>query len=329
MVKVRFHAYSNGIKEVKMIQRAFTIVEILVVVAVIATLVAILLVSVQGSTDAAKSIRTAANLKQIGSWMQLWSGGNGDYILPSQFDFVDEAAAGKAVSARLSPSSQDDNPHDDIVRGQYQGTWSDLLWVDNNLHTAYGLGVGLDGSGMDDNMILKWQFDSPDNGIFDELSAFEHPFRSALENTRGPEKGISGYFAANDFFDSRSDNDIGDEDSTSRVDKYYTYAMISSPAQSVYLIDSMAGETISDGPEPWVYDFDIDSEGQMIAPDAVTYGEVDYRNGGESNILLLDGAVTAVTPFAERGPQTEGSTDTSLFGKGFRVHQLTKRRPTK
>ncbi len=328
MVKVRFHAYSNGIKEVKMIRRAFTIVEILVVVAVIATLVAILLVSVQGSTDAAKSIRTAANLKQIGSWMQLWSGGNGDYILPSQFDFVDEAAAGKAVSARLSPSSQDDNPHDDIVRGQYQGTWSDLLWVDNNLHIAYGLGVGLDGSGMDDNMILKWQFDSPDNDIFDELSAFEHPFRSALENTRGPEKGISGYFAANDFFDSRSDNDIGEEDSTSRVDKYYTYAMISSPAQSIYLIDSMAGETISDGPEPWVYDFDIDSEGQMIAPDAVTYGEVDYRNGGESNILLLDGAVAAVTPFAERGPQTEGSTDTSLFGKGYRVHQLTKRRPT-
>ena len=311
-----------------MIRRAFTIVEILVVVAVIATLVAILLVSVQGSTDAAKSIRTAANLKQIGSWMQLWSGGNGDYILPSQFDYVDEAAAGKAISVRMSPSSQDDNPHDNITRGQYQGTWSDLLWVDNTLHTAYGLGVDLDGSGMDDSEILKWQFDSPDNDIFDEISAFEHPFRSALENTRGPEKGVSGYFAANDFFDSRSDNDIGAGNSTSKVDKYYTYAMISSPAQSVYLIDSMAGETISDGPEPWVYDFDIDNEGQMIAPDAVTYGEVDYRNGGESNILLLDGAVAAVKPFAERGPQVGGSTDTSLFGRGYRVHQLTKRRPT-
>ena len=309
----------------KQLIRGFTIVEILVVVSVIAILVALLMVAVQSGRGAAKSIRTSANLKQISEWMQLWSGDNQNNILPSQFDYVDEAEAGDNVYARMDEHAADDNAYDDITRLQYQGTWADLLWSYNNLHIEFGLNDFEE----EEAGRLRWKSNSPDNDVYTVYESFDHPFRSALNNTRGPEMGLPGYFAANDFFDSRSDNDT-DGDTDSRIDRYFTYSMIKSPSQSIYLIDSVAGETIGDEPEPWLYDFDHTSEGQIIAPTVDTDGEVDFRNGGECNVLLLDGSITSLLPWTERGPEAApgGGADTSLYGMGYRVHQLTLRRPT-
>jgi hypothetical protein len=105
--------------------------------------------------------------------------------------------------------------------------------------------------------------------------------------------------------------------------------MIHAPARSVYLVDSVAGETIGDEPEPWLYDFFADDTGQLIAPDEDTEGEVDYRYGGECMLLLLDGSTARLTPWPERGPTDlvdPSDVDLSLYGQGYRVHELTKRK---
>ena len=119
--------------------RAFTIVEILVVVSIIAVLVSFLMVALSGSQDAAKTAKVNVKLKEIGQWMSLWSGENNDRVLPSQFDYIDEAASGTPVTIRRDANAPDDNANDAMTRGQYQGTWADILWTDNNMHQTFGL----------------------------------------------------------------------------------------------------------------------------------------------------------------------------------------------
>ncbi len=304
-------------------KRGFTIVEILVVISIIALLAALMLVVINNARGAADSARTTVKLKQITEWMQIWSGNNEDRVLPSQFDQSDEVEAGANVTARLDEHAEDDNLFDNVTRGQYQGTWADLLWVDNTMHQVFGLDDLEEGESH-----LIWATNAPDNDIFDTKESFDHPFRSTLENSRGPYKGLPGFFAANDFFDSRSDDDA-DGDTSSTVDRYYTYAMIHTPARSVYLVDSVAGETIDDDPGPWLYDFDVDADGQVIEPDEPTNGEVDYRYGGECMLLLLDGSTARRAPWPERGPSDlddPKAIDLSLYGRGYRVHELTKRK---
>ena len=304
-------------------KRGFTIVEILVVISIIALLAALMLVVINNVRGAADTAKTTVKLKQITEWMQIWSGTNDDRVLPSQFDHTDEEEAGANVVARLDEHVQDDNLFDDFTRGQYQGTWADVLWVDNTMHQVFGLN-----DMEEDESHLLWSTNAPDNDIYDTKESFDHPFRSTLENSRGPYKGLPGFFAANDFFDSRSDEDV-DGDTPSTVDRYYTYAMIHSPARSVYLVDSVAGETIGDEPAPWLYDFDVDPTGQVVEPDAITQGEVDYRYGGACMLLLLDGSTARRAPWPERGPtdlDDPKAIDLSLYGQGYRVHELTKRK---
>ncbi|MDG1137068.1 MAG: type II secretion system protein [Phycisphaerales bacterium] len=305
-------------------KRAFTLIEILVVVTIIAMLSAILLVAVNSGRGAANTAKTVVKLKQINEWMNLWSGENDNKVLPSQFDYTLEAASGAPISVRRGEHAEDDNPYDDVVRGQYQGTWSDILWTDNGLHRTFGLLDKKEGE-----PYLIWESNSPDNDIYDVYESFDNPFRSTFDNTRGPAMGLPGYFAANDFFDARSavDRDpFGEE--TSTVDRYYTYAQIHSPARSLYLVDSVAGETISQEPEPWLYDFGATAEGEIIDPNADTDGEVDYRYKGECMVLLLDGSSKTMVPWTERGPLVSdpGGSDLSLYGQGIRVNQLDKRK---
>jgi prepilin-type N-terminal cleavage/methylation domain-containing protein len=308
-------------------KRGFTIVEILVVISIIALLAALMLVVVNNARGAADTAKTTVKLKQITEWMQIWSGNNDDRVLPSQFDHTDEVEAGANAIARLRDPDhiQDDNLFDDMTRGQYQGTWADLLWVDNTMHQVFGLN-----DMEEDEQHLLWSTNAPDNDIYDIKESFNHPFRSTFENSRGPYKGLPGFFAANDFFDSRSDED-SDGDTLSKVDRDYTYSMIHSAARSVYLVDSVVGETIGDEPGPWMYDFHTDNSGQIIGPDEETEGEVDYRYGGECMLLLLDGSTVRMTPWPERGPSTlsdPDDVDLSLYGQGYRVHELTKRKST-
>ena len=307
-------------------QRAFTIVEILVVVSIIAVLVSFLMVALSGSQDAAKTAKVNVKLKEIGQWMSLWSGENNDRVLPSQFDYIDEAAAGTPITIRRDANAPDDNANDAMTRGQYQGTWADILWTDNNMHQTFGLRDTYDEN--DSMATLRWESDSPDNDIYNVHKSFSHPFRSTFNNTTGPDVEFPGYFAANDFFDSRSDNDA-DGDTSSMLDKYYTYAMLHSPGRSVYLVDSKTGTTISDEPEPWVA-----TAGTVDGPihqDSLNEAcEIDFRYGDECLMLMLDGSIQRVARWSERGPSDPipPGFDPTLYGQGIRVHQLTRRKPT-
>ena len=307
-------------------QRAFTIVEILVVVSIIAVLVSFLMVALSGSQDAAKTAKVNVKLKEIGQWMSLWSGENNDRVLPSQFDYIDEAAAGTPITIRRDANAPDDNANDAMTRGQYQGTWADILWTDNNMHQTFGLRDTYDEN--DSMATLRWESDSPDNDIYDVHKSFSHPFRSTFNNTTGPDADYPGYFAANDFFDARSDNDA-DGDTSSTLDKYYTYSMLHSPGRSVYLVDSKTGTTISDEPEPWVA-----TAGTVDGPihqDSLNEAcEIDFRYGDECLMLMLDGSIQRVARWSERGPSDPipPGFDPTLYGQGIRVHQLTRRKPT-
>jgi prepilin-type N-terminal cleavage/methylation domain-containing protein len=302
--------------------RAFTIIELMVVVSIIAVLAALLIVAVSGSMEAAKTAKANVKLKEIGSWMQLWSGENKNRVLPSQFDFNDEADSGSTIRVRRDEHAADDNPNDNITRLKYQGTWADILWTDNELYKTHGLRDREEGEAH-----LRWQSDSPDNDIYQLYDSFDHPFRSTIMNTRGPEKGLPGFFAANDFFDSRSDNDA-DGDTNSEIDRYYTYAMINAPSSSVYLVDSVGGETIGSDIDSW--DVSLTSGDGPISQDDEPLSNVDFRHGDECMMLILDGSIARVAPWSERGPLSSppSGADLSLYGKGYRVHDLVKRKPS-
>ena len=336
--------------------KGFTIIELLVVISIIALLAAIINVTVNGARGAANTAKSKIKLKQISEWMQLWSGNNDDRVLPSQFDFTDEAAAGSAIAVRNNPGlnfypgDDDDNPHDFLDRGQYVGTWADILWTENNLAQAFGAMRLLDfdqtkidvAYGSEITPIGLWETDSPDIYptepiIFEVYEDFEHPFRSTFENTRGPAKGLPGFFAANDFFDARSNIDRDPfGEATSQVDWYYTNSMINAPSRSVYLVDSVAGETISTvdaggnyDPSAWASDavFDTSNDVQILNIQDDGDGEVDFRYGGSTMLLMLDGSVKSEKPWTELSPPDPPPTgvDQSLFGRGIRVDNLDRR----
>lgn len=66
--------------------RAFTLVELLVVVGVIAVLIALLLPALQGARSTAKNIKCMSNLRQFGIVYAMYSSENKGYCLPFKYD---------------------------------------------------------------------------------------------------------------------------------------------------------------------------------------------------------------------------------------------------
>ncbi len=263
-------------------RRGMTLVEVLVVIAVIAALMAILFPALGIIRGQMKLLASQSNMRQIALYMNNYSGANRGYIPPSRFDYTGPFARTKVRSA--SPDGTTPN-----IGDLYKGSWADILW------TTQGVGPIMpefDPADPPPSPTWDYRYDSPDYYAYRPgESISKDVFRSAVElknpigNTVddqlptpfGPgagmrEKGQPGYFAANDFFDSTGGN-------------WYTTAMIKRPAMSLYLVDSRAGETITMLPAAWI-------------PDTPA-GEVEFRYTGDmACILFLDGHVSVESKWA-------------------------------
>ena len=279
----------------------FTLTEVLTVIAVIVVLVGLLLVALSAVQKQGHMAKSMNNLRQISTWMNQYSSDNREYIVPSQFDYSDPAITYKGNVRSVAPPNA-------AYGLQHHGTWSDILW------TVYQVGkfpqaalAPPDGLGYD------YRFDSPDKPLYDLPGMeFENPFRAGGDNTKNvdngdvmtpfgagaQEKGLPGFFAANDFFNAKPSAPNGGQ--------FYTRAQIKRPDQSMYLVDSFAGETIAPLPPQYLLD------PPLIPPTC----EVDFRYSGSCLMLLLD---SHIDPQGKWTDLNELQTQ-----RGIRIDNLTK-----
>ena len=112
----------------RVFSRAFTIIELLTVMAVIAILSAILLPALGGVLRSGEQAESLNRMRQIGQWMQLYAQDSNDVVLPSRFDYRGQRFAGKAASV---PNNRFDLSSRDIAPSAGRGTWADILWLRN------------------------------------------------------------------------------------------------------------------------------------------------------------------------------------------------------
>lgn len=290
----------------------FTITELLVVIGLIALLIGILLPALGAVINQGKMTKSMNNMRQVATWMTLYSGDNREFILPSQFDYSDPSNTSYKGKVRSVIT--------DGIGEAYQGTWSDILWTVYNVAT-FPEAVAVVGH--------DYRYDSPDVALYKAVgNDLANPLRSAAENTLdfmsigmsgggggigdgnpdlpkpfgdgAKEAGIAGFFAANNFFNS-----------TGEEGRWFTTAQIKIPENSMYLVDSFAGEVIEDAPEP----FDRSLLDKTI--------EVDFRYTGNTCLMLfLDGHVSPQGQWKniddlQGDPDVDGDN-----GRGIRIQNL-------
>jgi prepilin-type N-terminal cleavage/methylation domain-containing protein/prepilin-type processing-associated H-X9-DG protein len=284
--------------------RGFTLPEVLVVIGIIGIMIAIIVPALAGALRTTDMARSMSRMKDIAQWMRLYQGENREIIVPSQMDYDPEDDGTTLNNYPVKVRSHATLP----VGQRYWATWADILWTQNGLGEAHGL-IDTTAPGVVD----FYYYDSPDKAIFEQNSDYDKsPFRSSAPNTRnlpglmannlptpfGPgseEYGLPGYFAANDFFDARwNAEDDSNGDGPPPIGRWYVTGQILKPDQSMYLVDSIAGETIAFAPIPAAYDSaDTNNDG---VPDTL---QVDYRYNGVCLMLFLDGHVAPHQPWKD------------------------------
>ncbi|MDG2424701.1 MAG: type II secretion system protein [Phycisphaerales bacterium] len=226
------------------------------------------------------------------------------------------------------------------------------------------------------NVMLSYRYRAPDRHVYDYDKNFNrHPLRSFAPNTHnfprytssggevdvdyttlgapganGPmglpkpfgggawEKGLPGFFAANNFFDARSQRDQSGDLQGSTVDRYVTHGQLISPSSSMYLVDSFAGLTIGGNPNDEeatarafaIQDFDnvaiLNDGRESVRLDGDATQEVDLRYGGGEGCLMLflDGHVDMISRFSGLR-QLQGGEGVSE-NRGIRVTDLDRRK---
>lgn len=135
-------------------QRGMTLVELMVVVAIIGLLMGLVTMAMQGGRSSELVLKSRNHLRQIAQWMDQYAGSHRDTVVPSRFDYLDEngTAAHEVGGARFfreTAESEDwltsANPFRDTgdprTDGIAQGSWADILWVDANLGSNVNFGM--------------------------------------------------------------------------------------------------------------------------------------------------------------------------------------------
>jgi prepilin-type processing-associated H-X9-DG protein len=224
----------------------------------------------------AKLATSQSNMRQMFMYLTNYSNENRGYIVPSRFDY--SGVFGKSLVRSASPAGSIPN-----VGPLSVGSWADILWTTQNIGPV---ALEYDPAESPPSPDWNYRFDSPDywayrgadaidKDIFRSTQPLMKPFGEAVDDQLPTpfglgaglrELGQPGYFAANDFFDATAGN-------------WYTTDMIRRPSNSMYLVDSRAGETIAPTAQAWLPDSPL--------------GEVEFRYIGDVAIMLfLDGHVT-------------------------------------
>jgi len=181
-------------------QHGMTLVELMVVVAIIGLLMAIFTLAMQGGRSSEIMLKSRNHLRQIAQWMDQYAGSHRDTVVPSRFDYFDEngTAAQRVGGARFYRATADAdewltsaNPFRDTgdprADGIAQGSWADILWVDANLGGKVNFDVfSVLGAGTDDVFGGYGPSSSAAPGWWvyrHGENPFANPLRSAAPNT--------------------------------------------------------------------------------------------------------------------------------------------------
>jgi prepilin-type processing-associated H-X9-DG protein len=301
--------------------RGFSITEILVVIGVIVVLLGLLVPALAGIRRSGLMAKSMANMRQVGTWMRLYSQDNRDFVVPSRFNYREDGYPGK-VRSETHP----------VLGQKYRGTWADILW------TVFEIGVFPEAAG---TLQHDYRYDSPDGLFYGQAVSgspgenygrgFDNPLRSAAANSRNTytssanlatpygagasEAGLPGYFAANNFFNADAEATHPLTGAPLDNANWYTNGQIRTPERSMYVVDSFAGETI----EPETAPYQVAESGFSGGGGSTPPYQVDFRYSGQCLMLFLDGHVEPVGEWDEIC-DLEG-----CGGRGIRIRALTAR----
>ena len=314
-------------------RRAFTIIELLTVIAVIAILSAILLPVLGGVLRSGEQAESINRMRQVAQWMQIYAQDSNDVVLPSRFDYRGQRFLGKAASVPNTRFTEDD-----AVPGG-RGTWCDILWQRNcQAEIDYVESRSPQSSGLfrvraPDSMVWNDPNDSssePGSEVdFGVLAGWDdNPLRSkstlkkfdrnqlppASEPGEQPptiplvppiphgsgggfqEVGAPGYFAANDWFRWLPDPDLDGE-------PWVISGAIEAESHQEwqrYWTFSQLGNTSKSM-------YLVDSwRGEVISDSSLAFnmlsnnidaGQVDFRYDPICLMLFLDGHAESIAPF--------------------------------
>src|SRR5690606_32180072 len=98
---VKIRPISQRLRETRGYRRAFTMVDVLVSIAVITVLISLMMPAIRKATETAHRVVCSSNVRQIGMAMMMYADANQDYIPPTTFYAPSRNRAEETLILRL------------------------------------------------------------------------------------------------------------------------------------------------------------------------------------------------------------------------------------